>query len=429
MKSICCLSSDVRCAEAEAMTQRFHSTFIIAAKVCSITIVSMSQPAPAVDAILARAARLRALGAGLLRDVEALNPAAADPAAPPSAVASDPISRLRPPPQLLKAQTTRLGLMLLNPPLAPSALDGILADLERRALPAAFAATVDITSRRAVLGACFSAAVLAALRGMLTCVGPVVDAVHAALSHGPTTCSSGNVPLDVGRAWAACDALVALADGGVIAAVCGRLRTVLELVRDARSELDEWRADLDYEAETGGDEDGGSARGEDDDDESVEERERALEELAGNWTLDSDNRLPAYRTDLVDMCELFLRRSGLARKILLAVVKSRIKSFSFPSLPFKDAGDEALAKRESARFDRLVELAESVQTNCDEFACGMYDLNGDVAELHLKALTKNAVDMTDLASLTWDQKEDELTSRLQSWKMQLGSETSPQASQ
>jgi hypothetical protein len=388
----------------------------------------MPQPTPTIDAILARAARLRALGANLLRDAEAMNPAVPHPA-PPSASASasttNPIAQLRPAPQLLKAQTTRLGLLLLNPPLAPVALDGILADLERRALPGAFVAAADALAHRAVLGACFSAAVLAALRGMLTCVGPVADAVTRALSPPPPLSSAaGDVPLDVGRAWAACDALVALADGGVVAAVARRLRAVTELVRDARAELGEWRADVDYEAEAGGDEDGGSdagGDGDDDDQKSVEERERALEELAGNWTLDSDNRLPAYRADLIEMCDRFLQRTDLARRILLAVNKNRVKNFAFPSLPFKDEGDEALAIREAARFDRFVELAESVQNNCDEFACGMYDLNGDEAGLRLKDLTKNAVDMVDVASLTWDRQEDELTGRLRNWKTQLAS--------
>jgi hypothetical protein len=379
----------------------------------------MPQPAPTIDAILARAARLRALGANLLRDAEAMNPTATSA----STSAADPISKLRPAPQLLKAQTTRLGLLLLNPPPAPVALDAILADLEGRALPGAFAAAADVLAHRAVLGACLCAAVLAALRGMLGCVGPVADAVGRALSSPSSP--PGNVPLDVGRAWAACDALAALADGGVAAAVAARLRAVTELVRDARSELDEWRADLDYEAEAGGDEDGGSSTGGgecDDDERSVDERERALEELAGNWTLDSDNRLPAYRTDLVGMCDRFLRRTDVARKALLAISKSRVKNFAFPALPFKGAQAEALAKREAARFDRLVELAESVQNNCDEFACAMYDLNGDEAASRLKDLTKNAVDMVDLASPTWDQKEDELTGRLRNWKTQLCSE-------
>ena len=344
----------------------------------------MPQPAPTIDAILARAARLRALGANLLRDAEAMNPTAT------STSTADPISKLRPAPQLLKAQTTRLGLLLLNPPLAPVALDAASSPTSRRrALPGAFVAAADVLAHRAVLGACLCAAVLAALRGMLSCVGPVADAVGRALSS-PSS-SPGNVALDVGRAWAACDALVALADGGVVAAVAGRLRAVAELVRDARSELDGWRADLDYEAEAGGDEDGGSSTGGgecDDDERSVDERERALEELAGNWTLDSDNRLPAYRTDLVGMCDRFLRRTDVARKALLAISKSRVKNFAFPALPFKGAQAEALAKREAARFDRFVELAESMQNNCDEFACTIYDLNGDEAASRLKDLTE-----------------------------------------
>jgi hypothetical protein len=379
------------------------------------------QPPPTVDAILARAARLRAVGASLLRDADALNPAAgpAPPSTPPSTSTTDPVSRLRPPPQLLKAQTTRLGLLLLNPPLAPVALDAILADLEQRALPGAFAAAADAFAHRPVLGACFCAAVLAALRDMLGCVAPVAEAVTHALAPRPS--SAGDVPLDVGRAWAACDALVALADGGVAAAAAARLRSVTDLVRDAREEFEGWRADLDYEAEAGGEEDGGSSTsgGDHDDSKSADERERTLEELAGNWTLDSDNRLPAYRTDLVDMCDRFLRQSDLARKAVLAVSKNRVKNFAFPPLPFKDAPSEALAKREAGRFDRYVELAESMQNDCDEFACAMYDLNGDDAKLRLEDLTKNAVDIVDLARLTGDQKEDELTGRLRNWKTQL----------
>jgi len=42
----------------------------------------------------------------------------------------------------------------------------------------------------------------------------------------------------------------------------------------------------------------------------------------------------------------------------------------------------------------------------------------------LKELTKTAVDIADVASLTWDRKEDELTGRLRTWKTQLGSEPS-----
>lgn len=163
-----------------------------------------------------------------------------------------------------------------------------------------------------------------------------------------------------GRVWEACDALVALADGGVIGFVTRKAEEYHALVKDAISELEDWDPEDDNEEDT-----------------YVFGAPISIEAPAPGsptpLTSDDDaegetiksNEIPHIRTAILKL----LRTTQL---IYPAVTKRRLKTFPAPATASPTSPHTF---PQTARLDVLMSSLKSLPDTVDELAESLYERN------------------------------------------------------
>jgi hypothetical protein len=153
-----------------------------------------------------------------------------------------------------------------------------------------------------------------------------------------------------GRVWEACDALISLADLGIIGFITQKAEEYHALVKDAISELEDWDPEEDdgEEKYVFGDTVPSSWTGDDDDaeDEAIK---------------DPEINIPHTRTAIVKL----LRTTHL---IYPATKKRRLKTF--PS-----SATASPTAQQSARLDTLMSSLKSLPDSIDELAESLYERN------------------------------------------------------
>ncbi|KAF2663276.1 hypothetical protein BT63DRAFT_123543 [Microthyrium microscopicum] len=362
---------------------------------------------PSSTDLLSKSASLRALAA---RFTEAIPSALLEQFTEPAE--TDPLAVLADAPKVFKAQATKAGLLLVNKPFTPSAIHGILQDLEGRVVPALFASSAQVFGRKVILGEHFANEVTDLLKDVLGSVGILMDAVDGTVKG---MVSKEGVMVAVGKVYSACDELVALANGGVVALLMRKVKSQMELIEDAISELQEWEEESDD-----GDSDEEEDEAENQDAASEQDRERSLEELTGGLSLDTPDRVPKKRADILRLVKGACPQASLINKLLIAMSKRRIKRFSSQSPPFATEEAKAAQIEGIETLSEVVKLTYSIQSNFDEFAASLYDLDAEQAEIYLGVVTGNADTITQLIFKTWDGKEDEFTEWLRTWRRMMG---------
>ncbi|KAI9786221.1 MAG: hypothetical protein M1839_007631 [Geoglossum umbratile] len=164
---------------------------------------------------------------------------------------TDPLPLLHASATLTKAHTTKLTLLLLNPPFTPTAISTVLHDLSTGPLPVMMAAVElcapgtwsKTLSHEARVG------VRRVLGGLVTLVGEVVIPTPSATvngdAEGPPLATGGaggsrDSLASTGVVWEACDALVALQAKGLGGLVVEKTIQYRDMLKDAISELKEW---------------------------------------------------------------------------------------------------------------------------------------------------------------------------------------------
>jgi hypothetical protein len=323
----------------------------------------------------------------------------------------DPLKGLSDAPKVLRAQTTKLGLLLINKPLTPSAIHAILTDIESRVLPAFFASAEQVFGRRAVFGDAFAFEVVDLMRGILGGMEPLMATVDAVMIERRGL-SKEQVLAVVGKVFSACDDITMLTADGVVGLLLKKVKAQVNLIEDAIAELQEWGEDIDEDAREEG-------NTEDEDANSEREREKSLEEMTAGLSLQGSGQLPGYRTDLVELLPEATRRADLSAKLCQALSKRRIKKFKFQSPPFASPDVEAAQVKGVEVLHQVLLHATGIQGDIDEVAAGFYDLDADMVKINLVSLTKHAKSISGLITQTWDGHDDDFTDWLATWERLL----------
>jgi hypothetical protein len=310
-------------------------------------------------------------------------------------------------PTVFKAQATKLGLLLVNQPLTLSAIQPILVDLEIRVVPALFANAAQVFGRNEIFGKIYVAEVVATLRDVLGTVEDVAGAVGKVA--GGERISKDEVLFVVGKVYSTCDELIAVAEKEVIPVLMNKVKGLAGLVEDAISELKEWQDDIDEDAED-------PASG-DEDKESEDERQRTIEELTAGLSIGSSDRLPRYRKDIIDLLEETFRRADLILKLFQALSKRRVKRFTFQPPPFLGKEMEAKAIEQMRILDEAVDLLGSAQSDLDDLAGSLYDLDADTSQDHLDDMTSHARAAADLVAKPWNWESEHDDDDFTKWTM------------
>lgn len=334
------------------------------------------------------------------------------PGTPPPANAPNPLDVIHTTATLLKAQTTKLSLLVLNKPFTPSAISTILRDVSTSCLPALMSA-VEICDPSTYSKILFNEVRLRVRRVLQEFAGlieeiPVVDVDGHESKEGAKRDNLAST----GVVWEACDSLIALDCDGLVGLVVKKAEEWRAMIKDAIAELKEWsedEADSDVddehdtnEADTGLENDinsNGSVPDVPDD--------TTFEDIFG-----TTRKLPKGPSILRTQLESSLSKLSLTQILYQAVIKRRLKALP----PLVRAPASSLPYSHTITIlDQLMSHLEVVPTEADELASAFYELNNNSAKEYHNRIIDHAKKAALLAEVSWDGKEDALTEWSRKW--------------
>lgn len=143
----------------------------------------------------------------------------------------------------LRAQTTKLSLLIITPPFTPSAIYTVVASLNDAILPSLLTATLLLTPSNFTKA--YSAEAISLTKATLRDLKPLIHLVETRSQDGkpkadPTAHQKSGVTEATGKIWEDCDELFQLADGGIASFAVKKAEQYLELIKDAVKEIEEW---------------------------------------------------------------------------------------------------------------------------------------------------------------------------------------------
>lgn len=305
--------------------------------------------------------------------------------------------------KILKAQTTKLSLLLLNKPFTPGEIAHILNALANSCLPA-LATVPDLCPGdryTELLRRYIGARISSLWRELLT----LLESIPRDKDGFEKQEHEGTL-LSTGVLWATCDKLVAAGADGVVAVGSDALKESQALLQDAIDELDEWDPDEDNEGETGNNED------DDDNDEAdptpaiytpTTSDDEAIVEGLHKTTLDP----------IIESKARALQHLRLVRLLYPALSKHRIKPFSNIT---RSTAEADLPTAASVRiFDGIVKNAQAFTEEADEIAAALYTGDPKEVDRRVKVLMMEATKCVNLSRLSYDEKEDAFSGWAQKW--------------
>lgn len=317
---------------------------------------------------------------------------------PPST--PDPLDILHDAAALLKAQTTKLSLLLINKPFTPSAIRTIVTTISSSCIPAMMSA-VEICQPE-VYGVTLHAEAKLRVRIVLqeyqNMMSEVVEAIGMAGSatlprERVNATPSRDSLTSTGVVWAACDSLMALKQLGLAGLVVKKAQQYREMLEDAARELKEWVEDADAEDEL--DDDTGSYVGSAEDD-----------------FLDAAHKLPKDRDDLNATLASTFKKLRLTSTLYQALIKRRLKTlFAMRS----DDLDVTVKSDITKVVDELMESLRLIPDHVDDLANAFYELDNLDAQVGLSKICALGRRCVKLTSKSWTGEDDEFTAWSRKW--------------
>ncbi|KAF9740355.1 hypothetical protein PMIN06_005681 [Paraphaeosphaeria minitans] len=310
---------------------------------------------------------------------------------------------------LLKSHTTTLSLLLLTPPLTPSAIITKIGDVSSGPLAGLVGAAV----AEGELGDLMQAEVKIQVRRLLGAWGDVVGCVarlaerrkkledengggaaKGKKDEGPTEGERQAVLAATGVVWEACDALVKLCDGGIAGLVVRKAEEWRSVLLDAVQELKEWGEDVDQEDD---EEDGSGGEFGDEDD-----------------MFGAANRLGKEDKDLKEVLDKSVKKLKMVGVLYLALIKRRLKTF--PAVLPAVAATAVGHKNPMTTLEELMKFIKSIPEQVDDLASAFYDLDEDEAKTMLDKCCREAKSAASLVKQDWSGNEDEFTAWSTKWE-------------
>ena len=291
---------------------------------------------------------------------------------------------------ILKAQTTKLSLLILNKPYTPSAITFILNSLSNQCLPALMSALELCTPAQ------WTSFLQQHLRASLTYImGQYLDLVASIPTdeHGIDTAAGRGVLANTGVLWESCDKLVELASKGLVSLAIQKADAYHALIKDAIAELEEWDPN-ELEDDSDSDSDTDPLR------EQLETTHLKMEGSVHS-TRDTTSSIPHLQT-------LTLSHLRLIRLLYPALRKRRL--LTFPSLTSTISVPSTVPSPAQLQLlDAIMAQLKQFSEEADEIVGALYDGNeGDVMS-RLQGMRELGILSMEGARLDWGDKEDEFS--------------------
>ncbi|KAI9719780.1 MAG: hypothetical protein M1812_003268 [Candelaria pacifica] len=329
------------------------------------------------------------------------------PTRPPTN-APNPLDVLHTTATLLKAQTTKLSLLVLNKPFTPPAISTILRDVSTSCLPALMSAVeiYDPEKDSKILHDEVRLRVRRVLREFASLVEEIP--VDNANGNGSKDGAKKDQLASTGVVWEACDSLIALRNEGLVGLVVKKVENWRAMIEDAISELKEWSED--------------EANSDDDEEDDTNSASSGSNDVDGNGnTQDEINfedifgttqRLPKGPTPLRTQLEASLRNLSLIKTLYQGLIKRRLQNFKSST---QAPSTSSLNSGTISTLDQLITHLSYIPSETDELANAFYRLNlNEVTEYHNRVI-QIAKDAASLATPSWNGEEDESTEWFKKW--------------
>ncbi|KAI8936769.1 hypothetical protein NX059_006017 [Plenodomus lindquistii] len=303
---------------------------------------------------------------------------------------------------LLKSHTTTLSLLLITPPLTPSAIIAKLNDVSSGPLSGMVAAASHTPKggQPDSVGNIMRVEVKSQVRRLLGTWGDVLALVLKMAEKrqttkkdtAPTKSEKQEVLSATGVVWEACDTLLKLCADGIVGLVvkkAGELRAVL---LDAIEELKEWGEDID-----------------ENDNDEAEHSEDDEDDMFG-----SSNKLGKDDKELKELLDASVKKLKMIGMLYQALIKRRLKTYSASPPPAKDASSGAAGDC-GKKLAELVGLMKTIPETVDDLASAFYDLDEVGAKETLDKCCTEAKNAVNVVKHNWQGGDDEFTAWSTKW--------------
>lgn len=308
----------------------------------------------------------------------------------------DPLSLAHDSASLIKAHTTKISLLLISPPFTPTALTSILRALSTGALPG-LASSIELClpSTHTQL---LSAELHFRATRLFSCLSALVAAIPldgSVLEKEKKEGGRGSL-VGTGAVWEACDEVIGLKALGVAGLCVKKVKSWMELLKDALEELSEWGE------EEGSDDD------EEEDDNNEDVAEADAEGKGGNSStaqdivdnlFDSPKPIPRSDPDRIrPRLDTAIRRLRLVDLLYTALIKRRFKTLP-PTL------DGSII----ASIDTVLSHLKKIPDMVDELASAFYDLDPEEIDARMRECFETGKKAADGMQRDWKGGEDQFT--------------------
>lgn len=313
----------------------------------------------------------------------------------------DPLDILGDAAKLLKAHVTKLSLLAINKPFTASAVAKVIRELTGTCLPALISAVQICEQEKTTWGGFMGREaqhrvrrVFKELESLLQEVRNIAQGAGAGFRGNRDSLSS------TGVVWESCDALMELKKLGLAGLAVQKAEQWRDTIKDAITELQEWKEGEDLDTE------GQKDILLDSDDEAVGGDTDSIEDM-----FNAANSMPADRPELKQLVEEAMEKLKKIGILYQALIKRRLK-------PYKhETGEQKPDKQSSAEYlDSIIANMRMIPHMVDELASTFYDLDEEQAKSVLERCIVRACGTADLAEITYSGAEDEFTIWSRKWK-------------
>jgi hypothetical protein len=314
----------------------------------------------------------------------------------------NPLDAIKASTTLLKSHTTTLSLLLLTPPLTPSALIAKIGDVNAGALSGMVAAAsyVPQPGQKDDIGNIMRTELRSQVRQLVGTWGDVLALVlrmaesrqsQKGKDIGPSESEKKDVLSATGVLWEACDTLTKACNDGVVGLVVRKATELRATLLDAIEELKEWGEDIEDEND--------EAENSDDED-----------DMFG-----ASNKLGKDDKELKELLDTGVKKLKMVGMLYQALIKRRLKTF-----PATSALESAsTTSGPGPKLDELMVLLKRIPDTVDDLASAFYDLEEDEAKQTLIKGCEEAKRAAKIVKQSWAGTDDEFTTWSEKWTAAL----------
>ncbi|KAL9625892.1 MAG: hypothetical protein Q9204_007758 [Flavoplaca sp. TL-2023a] len=345
---------------------------------------------------------------------------------------------------ILRAQVTKLSLLLLNKPFTPSAIASVLTSISTECLPGLM--TVYEVCSPDTYGKVMQTEVRNQLRDLVSAMRHLGDQTASMPDFANMNAPEGpegskdligrreEILQVTGQVWSVCDRILAIASFGIVGLAMNNAKQWEALIKDAIEELEEWDPDADddfdmdldseHEEKSSGEKVSGSAVKDEQQHQVNDAPTVRIKHQSNGTVLDEDNTTlsstsqppstdPPPMTNIHSTKAKVLKLLKLIKMLFPALRKRRISTF--PPFTRLDTTSSLPPVHQIKQFSDVLAFCEDFSTATDDLAGALYDQAADAVQAKMELTIAMACRCVDRVKKGWNEEEDEFTAWSGKW--------------